>query len=78
MKNFWKKVDEEKPNSYKTSHYDGKMSDEILFADSAGLFYVGVCYQGVLDGSEYCCFYDQNDFDIPNVTHWAEIPALLF
>jgi hypothetical protein len=76
MSNFWKKLSQQKPHSYQTGHWDGKMSDEILFADSNGLFYIGKCYQGVMDGSEFCSFYDQNDFEVDNVTHWAEIPSL--
>jgi hypothetical protein len=76
MSNFWKELSKEKPNSYQTGHWDGKMSDEIIFADKDGYFYIGKCYQGVMDGSEFCCFYDQNDFDVANVTHWAEIPSL--
>lgn len=76
MENFWNLVEEKKPNSYKTGHWDGRMSDDILFSDKDGLCFVGTCYQGILDGSEYCCFYDKNDFDIPNITHWANIPEL--
>ena len=76
LDNFWKKLSEEKPHSYKTGHWDGKMSDTILFADLNGLFYVGKCYQGIMDGSEYIDFYDQNDFEVHNVTHWAKIPSL--
>ena len=77
MKQFWNKLSEKKPNSYKTGHWDGKISDDILFADSNGLFYVGKCYQGVIDGTEFCSFCDQNDYEIDNVTHWAEIPEIL-
>jgi len=77
MENFWKKVSEQKPYSYKTGHWDGKMSDEIMFVDESGIYYVGKCYQGVMDGSEFCDFADQNDFEVENVTHWANIPSIL-
>jgi len=77
MNNFWKKLSEQKPHSYRTGHWDGKMSNEILFADSSGIFYVGKCYQGFMDGNEFCCFCDQNDSEIDNVTHWTEIPSLI-
>ena len=75
MENFWKKLPEQKPNSYKTGNWDGKKSDEILLCDNRGYFYVGTCYQGIMDGSEYCDFYDENKF-IENVTHWCKIPTL--
>jgi hypothetical protein len=76
MSKFWKKLSEKKPHSYQTGNWDGKMSDEIIFADKDGYLYIGRCYQGVMDRSEFCSFYDQNDFEVDNVTHWAEIPSL--
>jgi len=76
MSSFWKKLSEENPFSYQTGNWDGKMSDDILFADSNGNIYLGNCYQGVMDGSEFCYFYDRNDFWVNNVTHWAEIHSL--
>ena len=73
---FWKLIEEQKPHSYKSGHWDGLMSDTILFMDRNGIYYVGVCYQGFMDGSEFCCFADQNDFEIENVTHFANIPEV--
>jgi hypothetical protein len=32
-------------------------------------------YEGVLDGSEFCDFYDQKDFEIKNVEYWTEIDS---
>lgn len=77
MKYFWKKLSDEKPNSYKTGDWDGKMSDKILCCDDNDNLFVGTCYQGFIDGSDFCCFYDENDFDVPNVEYWMEIPPLL-
>lgn len=76
LKPFWKKLSEQKPNSYQTGHWDGRQSDTILFADLNGRFYVGKCYQGIMDGNEYIDFYDHNDYEVQNVTHWAEIPSI--
>lgn len=77
MENFWKKVSEQKPYSYKTGLWDGKMSDEIMFVDDNEIYYIGRCIQGVMGGSEYCNFVDQDGFPIENVTHWANIPSIL-
>ena len=33
-------------------------------------------YEGVLDGREYCDFYDDRDFNISNVAFWTEIDEL--
>lgn len=76
MKNFWNKLSEKKPFSYKTGDWDGKISDEILFVNKNGYFYTGKYYEGVMEGREFCCFFDNNDYEIRNVTHWAEIPIL--
>ena len=32
-------------------------------------------YEGVLDGSEFCDFYDKNDFEVKNVEYWTEIDS---
>ena len=74
MENFWKELKLQKPNSYKRGNWDGRMSDEILICDDRGYFFVGFCYQGTLDGNEYCNFYDKNDSEIEDVVRWAEIP----
>jgi hypothetical protein len=42
-----------KKHSYKTGHWDGMMSDEILFQDADGNNFIGTCYQGFMDGSEF-------------------------
>jgi hypothetical protein len=30
-------------------------------------------YEGVIDGTEFCEFYDHRDFEIENVLYWTEI-----
>lgn len=75
-KPFWINLSEKKPNCYETGIWDGKRSGKIFLRDNNGYSFVGVCYQGTMDGSEYCNFYDDNDFDLDNITHWAEIPSL--
>ena len=71
---FWNKVSERKPNSFNSGNFDGLKSEKIFFADTLGNVYVGECYQGVLDGSEFCDFVDQYDDEIFDVVLWAEIP----
>jgi hypothetical protein len=61
---------------YKTGHWDGMMSDEILFQDADGNNFIGTCYQGFMDGSEFC-FYDRSDYDVYSVVVWAEIPDVI-
>jgi hypothetical protein len=78
MKGFWKKQSEEKPLCYETGEWDGQKSVPILLCDNNGYFFVGVCYQGIMDGSEFCEFYDENGLEIDNVEYWAEIPSPFF
>jgi hypothetical protein len=30
-------------------------------------------YEGILDGTEFCEFYDDRDWEIKNVEYWIEI-----
>jgi hypothetical protein len=43
------------------------------FQDADGNNFIGTCYQGFMDGSEFCCFYDRSDYDVCSVVVWAEI-----
>jgi hypothetical protein len=52
------------------------MSDEILFQDADGNNFIGT-YQGFMDGSEFCFFYDRSDYDVCSVVVWAEIPDVI-
>jgi len=65
-------IEEEKPNCWETGNWDGKRSDPIFVIDKDGRQYAAVCYQGVIDGSEFCDFYDCNDFMSESITHWLK------
>jgi hypothetical protein len=38
--------------------------DEILFQDADGNNFIGTCYQGFMDGSEFAALYDRSDYDV--------------
>lgn len=71
---FWNKLSDKKPISIESGNWDGLRSDNIFFANSTGTVFVGTCYQGVIDGSEFCDFVDQYDNEIFDVVYWADIP----
>lgn len=75
MENFWNDIKEKKPFCYKSGFWEGNMSDQIILRDKDGKHYIGVCYEGYLDGSEFCDFYDNEDCGLLNITHWSEIPS---
>ena len=72
---IWYKLKEKRPLAYKTGLFDGKKSDKVLVADQYGKYHIAEMYEGVLDGSEFCDFYDQKDFEIKNVEYWTEIDS---
>lgn len=73
MSNFWISLLLEKPICTESGDWDGRRSRTILFKDNQGRVYVGYCYSGIMDGSEFCDFY--TDFGgVSDVVFWAEIP----
>jgi len=70
---IWKNIEEEKPLAYKTGLYDGKKSDKILVCDDYGLYYIAEMYEGFLDGTDFCDFYDIRGMEIKQVCYWTEI-----
>lgn len=70
----WKQLFKEKPICTKTGNWDGKKSDELIVRDFRGNYYIAVCYQGFIDGSEFCDFYAENESQIDGVIFWATIP----
>ena len=72
---IWYKLKEKRPLAYKTGLFDGKKSDKVLVADQYGKYHIAEMYEGVLDGSAFCDFYDQKDFEIKNVEYWTEIDS---
>ncbi len=70
---IWKDINKEKPLAYRDGDWDGKKSDLILVCTMGRKYHVAVMYEGILDGSEFCDFYDDRDFEIHNVKFWAEI-----
>lgn len=70
---IWYKIEEQKPIAYQTGNWDGKKSDKILACTIGGQYHIVEMYEGILGGSEFCDFYDGNDFEIQNVKFWTEI-----
>ena len=72
---IWNDIRKKKPLAYKTGGWDGKKSDKVLVCTLGQKYYVAEMYEGVLDGREYCDFYDDRDFEITHVAFWTEIDA---
>ena len=72
---IWNNIKDKKPLAYKTGCWDGKKSDKILVCTVGGKYHIAEMYEGILDGKEFCDFYDDRDWDISNVVFWAEIDS---
>lgn len=70
---IWKSIKSKKPIAYQSGCWDGKKSDEILVKTTGGKYHVAVMYEGFIDGSEFCEFYDDRDNEIKSVAYWTEI-----
>jgi len=72
---IWNNIKEKKPLAYQSGGWDGKKSNKVLVYTLSGRYYVAEMYEGILDGSEFCDFYDDRDFEIENVAFWTEIDS---
>ena len=72
---IWKEIKKEKPIAYKSGDWDGLKSDKILVATMSDKYHIVEMYEGIMDGSEFCDFYDDRDFEVKNVLYWIEIDS---
>lgn len=64
---------EKKPLATYSGAWDGLRSDKLLVMDKNGGYHVVRMYEGFLDGSEFCEFYDGVDTEIKDVVKWSYI-----
>lgn len=69
----WNRIEDKKPIGYESGAWDGLRSDKLLVRTKSGEVRIAVMYAGFMDGSEFCEFYDDRDYDVKEITHWAEI-----
>lgn len=72
---IWYKIENRKPIATESGCWDGLKSSKILVATRSMTIHIVEMYEGILDGSEFCNFYDDRDFEIENVILWAEIDS---
>ena len=76
MKKEWKKISERLPYCFERGNWDGLRSNFLLVVDKHGMFYVARLYNGIIDGCEFACWYDNNDYELDNIVMWIELPKL--
>lgn len=72
---IWYKIENRKPIATESGCWDGLRSSKILVATRSRAIHIVEMYEGFLDGSDFCNFYDDRDFEIENVILWAEIDS---
>lgn len=70
---IWNNIKDKKPIASQSGCWDGLKSDKVLVCTRSGKLHVVEMYEGVIDGSEFCNFYDDSDFEIYDVKFWTEI-----
>lgn len=71
---LWNKISKDnKPMATESGPWDGLRTDRLLVCTRGGNYFVVRMYEGVLDGSEFCDFYDEQNNQIDNVTAWIDI-----
>jgi len=70
----WNNAEDSKPICYKTGDWEGKKSDVVLCVDANKEIHLAHCYEGILDGSYFFDWYDENGFELEvEIVYWTEI-----
>lgn len=73
--NEWIYTKDRTPIGYQTGDWDGKKSDEVIAEDKNGTRYLAHIYEGVMDGSHFIEWYDDNGYNIDaEIVRWLHIP----
>ncbi len=69
---IWNKIEDKKPLTCQAGPWDGLKSDKVLVYTSSGRCCVAEMYEGVLDGTEFCDFYDDCGEMVQGVVFWSD------
>jgi hypothetical protein len=76
----WIAVSKQTPSCLETGNWDGRRSTFYLLIDKHGMCHVGQCYETKTEGNapkEFRYdFYNKDDFEIEDITHWMTLPEL--
>lgn len=73
QQNDWIKVEERLPFCYERGNWDGLRSHQVLCKDKDGTCYIGLVYEGILDGSKFADWYDSKGWELKNIVEWKEL-----
>jgi len=72
---IWYYLKSKKPLATESGCWDGLKSDKILVCTISGKYHIVEMYEGFMDGSDFCNFYDERDYEIDNIVCWTNIDA---
>ena len=72
---IWNDIKKKKPLAIYGGRWDGLKSDKILVYTRSGKYKVAEMYEGILDGNQFCEFYDDRDCLISDVIYWTSIDS---
>ncbi len=71
----WIDIEIQEPISYEKGNWDGLRTDFVLVQTSSGNITKARAYIGFMDGSKFCDWYLENDFELhEKVTHFMKLP----
>lgn len=71
----WKDTKYQKPITYKTGHWDGKNSDQVIVQNKNGDTIIAIFCNGFMDGLKFESWYNDRDFEIETeIIRWMPIP----
>ena len=70
----WVSVKERLPIASELGEWDGKRSCLVVAKDAMGNIHTARIYEGIMDGSQYCGWYDVIDDELRGIVKWIDIP----
>lgn len=72
---IWYKLEVKKPIATEKGCWDGLKSGKVLVCTHSGKYDIAEMYEGTIDGSYFCDFYNEDDYEVHNVKYWTEIDS---
>ena len=69
----WIPVEEKLPACFESGEWNGARSEFVLVKHSDSSWRKARLYYGILDGQKYNDWYDENDYELGNITHWRPV-----
>lgn len=73
----WIPIKERLPRCFESGSWDGLRSEWCLVKNKEGDWFKARLYSGVMDGSEFNDWYDDDYFQLNNITHFRQIQILI-